>query len=394
MRLSTAQGAWRVLPALALLCLVLSSCSSEDVPVAVPTSGQLTFNVQAEDYATRGTPLNSVSGTVGVMGFEFDESWDDVNKSFLMYNEVVQGSGETWKSSKSFLPDASLKKRFYAYFPYQTNVDADGGMIQFYAGNGAANAVIPYFSYKSPEKAADQKDLMYAISSDVSVNDETGQLDPVELKFHHLLAALKLTVTNGFDNGTITKVSLSKIHDQAAFMYETEKWENLEQDVITISQDVEVKVNTKNNDVLPLTSETQYFMLLPQTLEQNSVLTIVFNNGDQDFNLTCDLGKLRVERDVYDEDTGNTVRQLAPLTFEAGKVTTLNIDVESVTKMAVKCTLTDWNKGATFDGADSDQVHIVLDHPEGAVDDWEGYKGSDPATGASTETTIITGPQS
>lgn len=372
MRLKTHGSAGRAWLALAFLSLVICSCSTDDGLAPVVSPEPLTFSVRADGYgsATRGTPMNSVSGTVGLIGFEFTDDWsEDDRKTYLMYNEVMQGSGETWKTSKSFIPDASKKKRFYAYYPYQTNVDTEGGTMFFNGGSKDANAIIPYFDYTSPRTAADQKDLMYAVSADVEVDTE-GKLQPIDLQFHHLLAALKITINNGFDNGTIKKVSISQIHDQCRFQYETQSWDPdmLDDNTVTMQQDVEVAVSTKNTDVLPLTSETQYFMLIPQALEQSSVLTVVFSNGNEDHTLTYALGKLKI--DVPDGNGGTEQRGLV---FEPGKLTRLNITVESITKMTVNCTLDDWDNGAIFGGENADQQFIDLDmDPDDNIGDWDG----------------------
>lgn len=371
---------------LALMSLFLSSCSTDDGLTTATSPGQLTFNVCTDQYGsgTRGTPMNSVSGTVGLIGFEFSGEWDaDEEKTYLMFNEVMQGSGEIWKTSKSYLPDVEKKKRFYAYYPYQTDVDTEGGIIQFNSGDGTSNTIIPYFDYTSPTKASEQKDLMYAVSDDVS-HDSEGVLQPIELEFHHLLAALRINIVNGFDNGTIKKVSLSKIHNKSRFEYYNLEWGEPEQDVTTITQDVEVKVTTKNTDILPLTNETQYFMLLPQELEQSAKLEIVYDNGNNEYTLSYDLGKARI---MADDGNGGTEQR--KLKFEAGKITTLNITVESITKLTIRCTLADWNSGAVFGGDNADQELILLDS---TLDDWEGFQGSDEATGTSTEKDVTTGP--
>lgn len=379
MRLLILREAGRLTAATALLLLVLCSCSTDDGLTADAAAGQLAFSVSTDDYgsATRGTPLNSVSGTAGLIGFEFAGTWDgDDNKSYLMYNEVMQGSGEVWKTSKSYLPDATKKKRFYAYYPYQTDVDSEEAMIRFNGGAGTASTIIPYFDYTSPARAADQKDLMFAVSEDVE-HDAEGALQPVALEFHHLLAALKITVTNGFDNGTIKRVSLSKVHSKCRFEYYNQVWGDLE-------QDVEVKVTTQDTEVLPLTSETQYFMLLPQELEQTAKLELVYDNGHQEYTLSYDLGKARVE--VDDGNGGTTQKRL---TFRAGKITTLNITVESITKMTVRCSLADWTDGAVFGGDDADQLLLLLDSTpgdddEGTFSDWDGEGNT---------TDVTTGPQ-
>lgn len=392
MRLSILQGAGRLFTVLALSLLMLCSCSSDEGMASKSDGlGQLTFNISTEDYGgvTRGTPMNNVSGMAGLIGFEFYGDWDDLDlentqKTYLMYNDVLQGSGEIWKTSMAYFPDQTKKKRFYAYYPYQKSIDRPKDMLYFNDGTADEDPYAPTFVYTSPNKASDQKDLMYAISADVEyeeVNEEMV-LQPIELTFHHLLSALKITVNNGFDNGTIKKVTISKILKRGEFAFETGEWEHIPTDeFVTIEQEVEVKVTTKNTNELPLTSDTQYFMLLPQELNQTSVLTIYYNNGNmaEDLPITYDLGKKFIT-------VGDNQQHL---TFTKGKITTLNITIESVTKMTVKCTVSDWNTGAVFGGSDATVLPVDI---EGLLHDWEGYNGTD--TDDSTEKDIITGPQS
>ena len=392
MRLSILQGAGRLAAVLALPLLILTSCSSDE-SMASKSDGleQLTFNVCTEGYggATRGTPMNSVSGTAGVIGFEFYGEWDQADqdateKTYLMYNDVLQGSGEIWKTSKAYFPDQTKKKRFYAYYPYQKSIDKYKDMLYFNDGTADEDALAPTFVYTSPAKASDQKDLMYAVSADVEYEEVNGEkvLQPIELTFHHLLAALKITVNNGFDNGTIKKVTISRVLKRGEFAFELGYWDYIPDDeFVTIEQEVEVKVNTKNTNELPLTSETQYFMLLPQELNQTSVLTIYYNNGsmEEDLQITYDLGKKWIT-------VGDNQQHL---TFTQGKITTLNITIESVTKMSVKCTVTDWGTGAVFGGSDATVLPVEM---EGLLHDWEDYPGTN--TSGSTEVDVITGPQS
>ena len=384
MRLSTLQGSWRLLSVLAVPLLVLSSCSSANEELATGADGpeQLAFSVSTAEYgdASRGTPLNSVSGTAGLIGFEFTGSWDsDDNKTYLMYNDVLQGSGETWKTSKSYLPDQTKKMRFYAYYPYQRDIDTEGGTLYFNSGTSTQNVLVPTFVYTTPATAAEQKDLMYAISDDVQYEDVGGTptLQPIDLQFKHLLSALKITVNNGFDKGTIKRVSISKVCRTGRFFYEGELWEVPDDELTEVYQNVQVKTSTENTDVLPLTSSTQYFMLLPQTLNQSSILTIIYNDGNMDHEITYELGKKRITVGT-DE---------LPITFKQGKITTLNITITSVIKMTVKCSVTDWESGATF-GEGTDQTVVVTEY---LLHDWEDYPGVD--TNSSTELDITTGPQ-
>lgn len=383
------------MPALpALLCLVLCSCSGEE-DLSSSTGGSadvLTFSVSADDYATRGIPLNSLSGQAGLLGFAYDTEtgWDNGQAPTMMYNEVMQGSGTTWQTSTTYVPDKTKTMRFYAYYPYQPYVamvedpetgaesypvDAEGNEVEpIILMSGQEEVGVPYFEYTSPLTAEAQEDLMYAVSDEVNVNIETSKLDAVTLQFHHLLSGLTFTFTNGFDNGFIKKVVLDNICYKGQFSFDTKQW-TIEEDVEEISQDVEVKVTTADTDVKPLLGETQYFMLLPQTLNENSELKVVYNNGVKDYTLTFPLGEARVNGE--------------PLEFKIGKITTLNIGVESLTKMVLKCSVTDWGHGATFNGADSDYPDVLLEHD---VDSWQPDLGLD-AQNDTIEHVIVTGPQ-
>lgn len=413
-RRSITKASGRHLAALAFLSLVLCACSSDEELTAAPsplpasdTPTQLTFNVHADGYGeTRGTPLNNVTGSCGLIGFQYTDWEDDMNanegeedsKSYLMYNEVMQGSGEIWKTSKSYVLNDTKKMRFYAYYPYQSDIDSEGGMLYFNDGDNAQTCMYPFFTYTTPENSSDQKDLMFAISTEVEYREvQTGNnttekvLDPIELQFHHLLSAVKLTVNNGFDNGTIKSVKLTNIRDRGIFEYESiiigndPEW-YLEESSIDITQNMEVKVSTKNDNELSLTNETQYFMVLPQEINQSSQLIIVYNNGSKDFTISSTIGQLLFNYPDPDEPS-ETVQK--PLTFEMGKVITININIISLTKMAVKCTLADWNTGAVFGGNNADQKTIDLGW---GLADWEDYTGNDPTNGESTEWEIPTGP--
>ena len=412
-RRSILKASGRHLAALAFLSLVLCACSSDEELTATPSPSpasdvptQLTFNVRADGYGeTRGTPLNNVTGSCGLIGFTYkdwendmqEEEGEEDSKQYLMYNEVMQGSGEVWKTSKSYVLDDTKKMRFYAYYPYQTTINNEEGMLYFNDGDNTT-CMYPFFTYTTPENSSDQKDLMFAISSEVAYrevdpgNSTEKVLDPIELQFHHLLSAVKLTVNNGFDNGTIKSVKLTNIYDQGFFEYEhiingNDPYWDLGETTIDITQSMEVKVSTKNDNELALTNETQYFMILPQEINQSSQLIIVYNNGKQDFTIRSTIGQLMFNYPDPDEPSETIPK---PLTFEMGKVITININIISLTKMAVKCTLADWNTGAVFGGNNANQKTIDLGW---GLSDWEDYTGDDPNNGESTEWEIPTGPE-
>lgn len=386
---------------LAALCLVLCCCTAEDrLASGDSTDGRLTFSVRADGYAsTRGIPLNSLSGMAGLLGYAYDTEggWGDGQAPEMMYNEVMQGSGSTWQTSRTYVPDTKKTMRFYAYYPYQPIValtkDIHGNdSIPMITMSLQDESGIPYFDYLSPLTASEQEDLMFAVSSEVTTNS-SNKLDKVELQFHHLLAALRLTFTNGFDNGFLKRVTISTIHHRGHFSYDTQSWTDIESDVEDISQELNVRVTTNDTQVKPLTGDTEYFFLLPQELEENSVLTLVYNNGVDDYTLTYPLGLAEVEvtdgngHPVLDSNNEPVTRRLD---FKAGKLTTLNISIESLTKMTVKFSVQDWQHGATFDGADSDQTHIDVGSN---VDSWTPDQGLE-SNGDTIEHVIVTGPQS
>ena len=100
------------LVALTLLCLSLSSCSSEDAEHIGAKSkvAPLAFNIVTDDYAdkgkTRGTPSEELEASIGLYAYVYEESdyWDNGNGTppNFMINEEVQNAGSYWLTVNAF----------------------------------------------------------------------------------------------------------------------------------------------------------------------------------------------------------------------------------------------------------------------------------------------------
>lgn len=401
----------KLLPMLSFLLLLSplwSSCSQDDTAGdGNSNSGPqpLTFAVSNEDNdwqeGTRGAMLDQLSGAFGILGCEYD-SWDDLGQApEMMYNEIVQGSGSSWKTSIAYIPQVSKTFSFFAYYPYSSNIDEqyvgvdannNGIPNTLWMSSGAEQTGYPNFVYCVPENMKDQKDLMVAMAhgtfgTDANgkiINKSTNELDSIELRFHHLLAAVKFKVNDNFDKGKITRVELTNMAYQRTYNYGL-----TENDGITPKYDwatnptgarrthyAELEfamTGTKGDTPQWLTDETEVFMLMPQTINNGTNINVTFNNGNQDFVITYRLGqKLK---------NANRTLELVK-----GKLTTFYLNITSIHKMSVKATVMDWENGGNFGGDLSDQDMV---DPGYVLIDWETTNSNNE----STTTNIVTGAQ-
>ena len=366
-----------VVPLALLLPLTVPVACNSDHGASAPADTALrpiVFCISSDDVAeetTRGVLINSMSGTFGLMASQYEGEWDLGHPMNYMYNEAVWGSGTDWQTSHGYFAPSSLYKlKFFAYYPYYENVNTGVYPITF---SDADVETDPSLVYTMPQDAEEQQDLMYAISGEVHAN-VMGRFDTIRLHFHHLLTAVSIAAGESFEEVKITKVTLTDLFYLADFDYNTTTL------VTTISKkrDCWANLNLKAKKIgegYRRADPDKSFLLLPQrnrngvaVLNSNASLKVECETGGKTYTFTKNLSELK-------EALGTPGRNIV-----------LHLKVESVQRMSIYATITNWVSGANFNGAVSDQPSINLGS---VISDWETVDSQ----GDSTTTDITTGPK-
>lgn len=359
----------------------LVGCSGNDDATLADGQQRVQFTVSTDipETVTRGIPLNELDGEFGLFcaTYDKDEDWGNGHALNFMYNEMVIGSGNSWTTSEGyFVPSNAYKLKFFAYYPYFDDVNTGTTPLVMYGDNTSAYAA-PSFTYTMPTNAEDQLDLMYAISDEVRA-DAQGKLGTVHMNFHHLLTAITIKATGSVE-GTIKRVTLKKLYPAGEFEFKERDVNHPEYGVLraekanatNVYADVNLKVKP---NVWKQADDGLSFMLILQPLTAG---------GDPDLNQSAQM-------EVTFEAPGGKIytftKSLSDLAtaLTTSKHTLLQLSVQSLKRITVSATITDWGHGANFDGAVSDQPVLEL---EPLISDWDATTGENSNT-----TDITTGP--
>ena len=381
---TTCRGAWRAIPALALLCLSVCSCSSDDARSAAERSvpSPLSFRIVTDDYTdngtTRGTPSEDLDESMGLYAHVYEESdaWDNANGTApnFMINEEVQNAGDHWLTVSAFdletMEGLGPYMRFYAYYPY----GLDASILEA-SDESRDNA--PLLVYTVPENVEDQKDIMAGSCMDTdghikvfTTNTQNGKdgatPEDVTLKLSHLLTAIKFQVGECVEAGRIKQITVTNVLGKNQYSLQRdaddnrfEGWDNTrgwggdyDSDYrdFSINLNKQIKLTQKNasNEVVPqaVTDDTQWLMMIPQVLSEETELHVVYNSGGSDHELIAELDGLE---------------------WLQGKRVVYTLNINSLQRLTVKSAVLPWGTGLTFvDGQPTNATNITLQ--DGMID--------------------------
>ena len=370
----------------------LVGCSTDKGATSVNDTGvrPIVFTVSTEDAPeeeTRGYLLNELDAEFGLFCAQYDntDDWGEQGQPLnFMYNEVVFGSGDSWSTAEGYFVPKSAHLKFFAYYPFYDDVNGGTCPLTMY-GNGSVAYPYPSFTYIMPDDAEDQLDLMYAISDQVSTTAK-GKLDVVHLHFRHLLTAISITAKSN-ESCTLKKITLKNLYKKGMFEFKegNELRADADYDYGDGFGDVYANLNLKLKNDYKTADTGKSFMLILQpkdgdgnnVMSQEAEIEIEVDAGGKLFTFHKKLNDPNAEG--YPNDAMATLRQA----FFTSKNTLLRVSVESLQRVKLSATITNWGHGANFDGAVSDQPTLEL---EPVILEW--------GDSIANTTTIITGPQS
>ena len=337
-----------------------------------------TVSTEAAEEETRGYLLNELDGEFGLFcaKYDYDEEWGEDGQALnFMYNEMVMGDGNYWTTSEGYFVPKTEKMKFFAYYPYYDDVQMGTCPLTMYGGRSTVRPA-PSFTYIMPDDADYQQDLMYAISDELQADPVTHQLGVVHLHFRHLLTGISF-IAKSNETCTLKRITLTSLYKKGDF--EFKNGAELRADPTFDSGegfgDVYVDLNMKLKSTYKQADAGKSFLLMLQPkdsqgniiVNQEAKMIVELEAGGKTFTFSKSIVDLA-------ESLGNC------------KNTVLRLSVESLQRIKISATITDWGHGATFDGAVSDQPTLEL---ESLILDWDDQDGD----GNSTSTDIVTGPQ-
>lgn len=221
-----------------------------------------TSNLQADGFKV--SAYKTADGTtMGTPYFEYLTATYADSK----FTPQSAGTAKYWPAGKLM---------FYAYYPAAT---ASNGIVQ------GANATT--LTYTVPASGTNHPDLMTAklANQQYTTGDGTRTLD-----FSHALCAIKFQTGNDIPNGSITSLTLTGIATSGTYNIETGEWGELNsgQTYNVIAFDTQTtQTATAGRQIV---SGSNTLMMIPQTFTSGvQKINIVFNDGNQNHNLTLDL---------------------------------------------------------------------------------------------------------
>ena len=376
------------LVALTLLSLSLSSCSGEDAEHISAKSkiAPMAFNIVTDDYAgngkTRGTPSEDLDLSMGLYAYVYEESdyWENGNGTApnFMINEEAQTAGTYWLTVNAFDVDKMTGEidgftgkaetpymRIFAYYPY----GLDPEVLEL-SDESHENA--PLMVYTVPENVEDQVDLcaggciddeghtkVFDTVKQASVNSKNPENEEVTITMSHLLTAIKFQIGECVESGRIKKVTVTNVlgknqytlqRDAEDSYYEGwdprnwgEDWDDDFRD-FSIEMNKLIKLTQKNStgDVIPqeVTDNTEWLMMIPQYLSDESEIQLIYNSGGTDHVLTAEIHGFE---------------------WAQGKMVTYTLNINSLQRLTVKSTVVPWGAGLRFqDGQPTNATTLDL----------------------------------
>lgn len=221
---------------------------------------------------TRAAPVDGTGmyNVFGVSAYAYTATWDGTQFPNYMYDIPVRKSGGQWIPSETYYwPGEIYKMRFFAYAPK--------GNKAYLLSDKKAGA--PTISCTIPADVVNQKDLLVASSGEISGNSSTI----INFTFHHALTAVKFVRGDDMTAGTVKRVTLKNVFSHGVYEMENEAWREVDTKA-SFSQELNISFVEGSDE--SITTEAQTFMMIPQTLPDDALIEMVFNDGNSDRILT------------------------------------------------------------------------------------------------------------
>lgn len=222
-------------------------------------------NDNAGRPATRAAMQTSMYNEFKVVA-EIRENGNNIGGQYFM-NETATKSGNNWVPAHTYYwPGSNRQLRFLAWAP----TDA------FQAVPNTPNETT--LQYTTPTEAKNQRDLVAAATDFIDSPANDGTCTPVSLNFKHLCTAVIIKTGEQMTAGTIKSVSLKGVKYSGTYDMEKSTWTLTDSKAdFTVSPNMATGSTTAEGTKLNADDAT--FMLLPQTLGEDSKLEVIFHDS-------------------------------------------------------------------------------------------------------------------
>ena len=250
---------------------------------------------------TRG--VMNESSTVGSFGVSAVYSKDGANYSPLFQNEEATQNGSYWFTSSNATWPLDGSVSFYAYAPYnETSLSLQG------SDDFVKNKTIRYTANTDFSK---QPDLIVAKSESNAFTSSTAN-KAVSLSFSHALTAITFSISADMIPGTVKSITVSGVYGQGDYDFSNASWVSLASPSTYVIKPNDASVNAGESKAL--TDKNSALMLIPQDLDANAKVSMVFNDGKKDKTVSFSL-------DGTSWDAGKHITYV----LSSSKITTLNM---------------------------------------------------------------------
>ncbi len=245
------------------------------------------ISLKADGRAVTGISRGTLTSTADIESFGVfasrradGEQLTELSPEY-MYNVEITASN-AWKPAEEYLWPGLGSLHINAYSPFASEASAEGVTR------------LPALSDKSPltldynvaAEVADQEDLLYATPVD-------GSSSPCKLTFNHALTAIRFATGAKMTPCTVKSITISGVASSGTLSLEDGTWSDLSGDATyTVTTDLTIEAAEGSQYAaanLPLTTESQTFLLIPQTLPEDAKIELTIAVDGKESNFTAPL---------------------------------------------------------------------------------------------------------
>lgn len=222
-----------------------------------------------DEVATRASKVTALTtnDVLGMFAYRYT-SKEKMSTPNFMYNIDLSYSNTLggWAPATAYYwPGNNYLLRFYAYAPY-------GLSGATFSGRDAEGA--PTFTYTDPTDCSTQVDVITAASDEYRGDSYSS----VALNFRHALTAISFVASKDMPTGTISQISIKGVYSKGTCDFTDNTWSDLSTPA-TYTQTFSPAVAVGGTTDTEITSSTQYFMMIPQTLPSDASIEVTFTDS-------------------------------------------------------------------------------------------------------------------
>lgn len=234
---------------------VIDMAESSVMYIDLVTEDMNPYEFSAEE--TKASPATSVPNTFNFWRYAYTGTWS-TSAATDIANETAIKSGSAWQSEKDHTntPSTTCKHRYYAYFP---------------VGCSGLSASFPNFTYTVPTSSSSQSDLAFGASGDITASGSSPTI-----AFDHALSQITFQTGSVFIPCTLKSITLKGVYGKATYNIGS-GWGSPNTAANFSATDLSKPLGEAAGVAMLTNSQT--FMMLPQTVPSGATLEIVINDG-------------------------------------------------------------------------------------------------------------------